>query len=150
MIKQRDGITSCLTNNVTRLMLDLSFQMWNILLSVNKYISKPNGITHMPAQYCHLDPCTSLIRSIRIQEESFLVYLTSSQPGAISLTNFHTQFEFDGSLYFCYSIPSHGIATNLCTCHDSIAVLSSTHSCSNHFISMQMRTNWNIYHISIV
>ena len=43
--------------------------------------------------------------------------------------------------FCCNSVRTHQIATNFCTCHDSIAVVSCAKFCSDHNIRIGMETN---------
>ena len=49
---------------------------------------------------------------------------------------FPLQFKFDGKLisFWCNSIHGHQMATNICTCHDSCAVVACANFCSDWFI----------------
>ena len=43
----------------------------------------------------------------------------------------------------CNFIPRHSIATNCCTCHKSVAVMSCAKVCNDHFVWNGMRAIWN-------
>ena len=47
------------------------------------------------------------------------------------------------------SVAGHQIATNLCTCHDSTAVVPCTKFCNDHCIRIKMRVKWNFHRIWI-
>ena len=50
--------------------------------------------------------------------------------------------------FCCYSISGHPIATNLCTCHDSTAVVACAQFCSDRFVRIptkkKMKCSWNL------
>ena len=48
-----------------------------------------------------------------------------------------------------YSVAGHQIATNVCTCHDSTAVVPCTKFCSDHCIRIEMRVKQNFHRIWI-
>ena len=50
----------------------------------------------------------------------------------------------------CNSVAGHQIATNVCTCHDSTAVVPCTTFCSDHCIRIEMRVKRNFHRIWIV
>ena len=49
------------------------------------------------------------------------------------------------NLFYCTSIPINLFATNICTCHDSAAVLSYAKNCSNQFIKIWIRIKQNLH-----
>ena len=49
----------------------------------------------------------------------------------------------------CNSIAGYRIATNLCTCHDSTAVMACTKLCSDHYIKIKERVKRNFHKIWI-
>ena len=50
---------------------------------------------------------------------------------------------------WCNSVAGHQIATNVCTCHDSTAVVPCTAFCSDHCIRIEMRVKRNFHRIWI-
>ena len=53
--------------------------------------------------------------------------------------------QVDANFILIKSVPGNQIATNCCTCQDSIAVMSCTKSCRYHMTGFWMRRNW-IHH----
>ena len=54
------------------------------------------------------------------------------------------------NLFRCNSIAGHLIATNLCTCHDSIAVMSCAKLCSYRYVRRWMGAKRNFHQLWIV
>ena len=70
--------------------------------------------------------------------------------GPISLTFFHHNSNSMEISFSCNSITGDHIATKFGTCHDSPAVVPCAKYCSDHYIIIWMRANWNFHHICIV
>ena len=70
--------------------------------------------------------------------------------GPISLTIFHHNSNSMEISFSCNSITGDHIATKFGTCHDSPAVVPCAKYCSDHYIIIWMRANWNFHHIWIV
>ena len=68
----------------------------------------------------------------------------------ISLMNFNDNSNFMGDSSIFNSITDYHIATNFCTWHNSIAVVSCAKLCSNHFIRIWIRSKWNVHYIWIM
>ena len=91
-----------------------------------------------------------------IQSIKYEVFGTNNNHGCPiwSVSYFNNIFLHNSNLIaisFCRnSVPGHPIATKLCTCHDSTAVVSFTQLCSNPFCRIWMRTKWNFLQIWIV
>ena len=75
--------------------------------------------------------------------------LTKKYLRHVSVMLFLSQFKCIGNFVCCNSIPGHHIATNFCTCHDSIAVMSCAKFCSDRFFRILKRAKQNFQWIWI-
>ena len=66
----------------------------------------------------------------------------------ISWTSFQSQLKFDDWI-LCHSIVGYHIATSICTCHDSTAVVPCTSCHSDHFTTTWMIAEWILHRIWI-
>ena len=69
--------------------------------------------------------------------------------GHISWRILPSIFKFDKRSVYSNSITNNPIATNICTCHDSCAVVACANVCNNQYIRIWMRMKWNCHHIWI-
>ena len=68
----------------------------------------------------------------------------------VSLTIFRPKLQFGGNFASdCNSVAGHQIATNVCTYHDSTAVVPCTKFCSEHCMRVEVRVKRNFHWICI-
>ena len=95
------------------------------------------GIQQAPEQYCSWGAYQTFkqYHDLNYPSHCFKASqdLTKKYLRHISVMLFLSQFKCIGNFVCCNSIPGHHIATNFCTCHDSIAVMSCAKFCSDRF-----------------
>ena len=69
--------------------------------------------------------------------------------GPVSLTVFARNSNSMETSPCHISVAGHQIATNICTCHDSTAVVPCTKFCSDHWIRIEVRVERNFHRVWI-